>query len=349
MQKKLIALAVAGLASSAAFAQSNVTIYGLLQPSYDFVEVKETNGDKQKLTAMNWNASRVGFKGEEALGNGLKAIFQLETYFDLTKNGDGGTDANGAFVGSRDSWVGLAGNFGSITFGTHDNALKKTFAKYDRYADSLADIQNIFTNGVGSRDANSAYYTSPMWSGFQLSANYALDGTKDSGTTEVNNTKWAIAGAYTNGGLGLNAAYGEGNQQAGDDNKEYRLGAMYTFGFGTTLAGLYGNAKGFDPDAGANYDVDFWGVEAWHPITSNIELGASYLDASENNDVAGANDGAKNYNIALKYSLSKRTNVLAAYTHLKNDAGGAYGLDAGYGGGAGSKATGFTVRLAHSF
>ena len=99
MQKKLIALAVAGLASSAAFAQSNVTIYGLLQPSYDMMSVKggtgTTTGD---VTDMAYNNSRIGFKGEEALGNGLKAIFQIESKVDLVNKG--GTDG----LGDRDSF-----------------------------------------------------------------------------------------------------------------------------------------------------------------------------------------------------------------------------------------------------
>jgi len=84
MQKKLIALAVAGLASSAAFAQSNVQIFGTLRPSYDFVSAKDAAGNKiSSLSTMNSNSSTIGFKGEEALGNGLKAIFSLEYNLDL--------------------------------------------------------------------------------------------------------------------------------------------------------------------------------------------------------------------------------------------------------------------------
>ena len=140
MQKKLIALAVAGLASSAAFAQSNVTIYGLLQPSYDMMDVKggaagNITGD---VTNMAYNNSRIGFKGEEALGNGLKAIFQIESKVDLV---DRGADAGG--LGDRDSFVGLAGAFGSLTFGKHQTAYKKMADFADPFADSIGDYNNI--------------------------------------------------------------------------------------------------------------------------------------------------------------------------------------------------------------
>ena len=76
MQKKIIALAVAGLVSGVAFAQSNVTIYGVADANYYYA-----SGDNLSRTGVDsggLNGSRIGFKGEEALGNGLKAIFTME-------------------------------------------------------------------------------------------------------------------------------------------------------------------------------------------------------------------------------------------------------------------------------
>jgi predicted porin len=82
MQKKLIALAIAGL-SSAAFAQTNVTIYGVADGTFDYIKVSSNNAvggvGNPSNTRVSSNGSHLGFKGTENLGNGMKAIFQFES------------------------------------------------------------------------------------------------------------------------------------------------------------------------------------------------------------------------------------------------------------------------------
>ena len=91
MQKKLIALAVAGLASTAAFAQTNVTIYGLVDYGYAYrfdgrgldstTNLINNAGKPNSASQLNGgqqSGNRLGFKGTEDLGNGLKAVFLLE-------------------------------------------------------------------------------------------------------------------------------------------------------------------------------------------------------------------------------------------------------------------------------
>ena len=96
MQKKLIALAIAGLGfTGAAFAQTNVTLYGVVDASVDITDSGDASGattssSGQRTTKISSNVSRIGFKGTEDLGDGLKAIFQLETAF----NADGTVFAN---------------------------------------------------------------------------------------------------------------------------------------------------------------------------------------------------------------------------------------------------------------
>src|SRR5690606_4341352 len=135
MQKKLLALAIAGALSAPLAAQAqNVQIYGLLQPSIDFVDNGEGSG-----TFVNSNASRLGFKGSEDLGNGLKAIFQLESALSFDERGQGTNWMN------RDSWLGLAGSFGSITIGNHQPAYVKSTARLDPFADTIGDYNNIMS------------------------------------------------------------------------------------------------------------------------------------------------------------------------------------------------------------
>ena len=138
MQKKIIALAVAGL-STAAIAQTNVTIYGVADVSaqgYNMSSSKALAGNGGEGTSygragaggafgMTNNSSLIGFKGTEDLGNGLKALFQIETNVALTgtsnssngSNGNVANTTNSSFVSARDSYVGLNSKYGTVLGG----------------------------------------------------------------------------------------------------------------------------------------------------------------------------------------------------------------------------------------
>lgn len=348
MQKKLIALAVAGLASSAAFAQSNVTIYGTLRPSYDFVSIKDAAGNKtNSITNMNANTSTIGFKGSEDLGNGLKAIFQMEYNIDPTSENAGvGTG------GTQDQFVGFSSNsWGTVKFGALNNVEKAYFGSYDPFSFTIGDYNNIFTQGVDSRNSGAALYQSPTWNGFKFAASYALDGQKDSKNSGApnNKTKSSIAADYTWGGLKLTAAYSQGNNVANGvtspDSKSQRYGAAYTFSTKTKVFGVYG----IDKDFKGRGDQSTWMIGATHPITSNITLMADYIKAQDDKNTVG-DQGAYNYNLGVKYALSKRTNVMGLYTYMKNKAdGNVASFDSGYALANGGKANAFSVRVQHSF
>lgn len=346
MQKKLIALAVAGLASSAAFAQSNVTISGQLRPSYDFVTIKNAAGAKtNSITDMNSNTSVIGFAGEEALGNGLKAIFGLTYNLNFTSE----NDAIGT-TGGQDQFVGLSGtNWGSVKFGALNNVVKNLFASYDPFSFSIGDYNNIFTQGVNSRNSKAAYYQSPNWNGFTLHGSYALEAQKDS-TVNTDRTMYSFGGDYKLGALLLSAGYSQGNNETAGvttaDNKSSRFGAAYTFATKTKVWGVLGIDKDFGNVGGGTGDYKTWMLGASHPITSNIDLTGTYIKRGDNDR---ADTGAKNYNLGVKYSLSKRTNVQGLYSYLKNDANSNRGFDSGYNIAAGGKGSAFSVRLQHNF
>ena len=111
MQKKIIALAVSGLLSGAAMAQSNVTIYGNIDAGYRHASGSglTSNG----IDASNWTTSRLGFKGTEDLGNGMKAVFLLE----YPLSNDLNAPIGGSSFAARQQYVGLTGDFGSIVAG----------------------------------------------------------------------------------------------------------------------------------------------------------------------------------------------------------------------------------------
>jgi predicted porin len=136
MQKKLIALAIAGL-SGAAFAQSNVTIYGVADATFDIINVSggsaALSGNTPNFTRVSTNGSRLGFKGTENLGNGLSALFQFESNANF--------DSGGALGTSRDSFVGLSGDFGKVILGN--------LSTPTRAFSALLDV-NAGNDGIGT-------------------------------------------------------------------------------------------------------------------------------------------------------------------------------------------------------
>ncbi|MDR2690371.1 MAG: porin, partial [Azoarcus sp.] len=116
MQKKLIALAVAGLVSAPAFAQSNVTIYGSVDFGYT-LQNRHIDSDVRSRSAVDSGvskANRLGFKGTEELGNGLKVGFTYEAGIQGDRNGSDGLWGG---AGDRQSFVNLQTKFGVVQLG----------------------------------------------------------------------------------------------------------------------------------------------------------------------------------------------------------------------------------------
>lgn len=225
MQKKLIALAIAGLASGAAFSQTNVTVYGVADASFE--NTRATGATANALGAANTavelnsrnrivsNSSYIGFKGVEDLGNGLKGVFQIETQVALDNKGDStaGTAAN--TFANRDSFVGLSGNFGTVMLGYLSTPHRLQFAGFDPLPgatgignmNSLLGHLNIGASRAaygttantfaGANNANAIFrsqalaYATPTFSGFSGMIAYLPNETK---TAAANGTVFA-AGA----------------------------------------------------------------------------------------------------------------------------------------------------------
>jgi predicted porin len=302
MQKKIIALAVAGLMSGAAFAQSNVTVYGVVDAGY-----RASSGDNNTaggvdtqtgIASGNWKSSRLGFKGEEALGNGLKAIFTLEYSISNDVNEGIGT-ASG--TKARTQLVGLSGDFGTAVAGRINSPGKTVHDKYDVMTGSTAFSASQTINGSISATSTSGTIVNPN------SNTLALQGVVGAGSTI--NARLSNTAAYVSptlmGGLTLTAAYSFGGATetdtnsyngTGNDNDQERiigfsadysagpLGLAYVYhkvnDFGTAQGSLTynnGNAATGLPGASQTENMvvgsyDF-GV---------VRLMASYLDISTN-------------------------------------------------------------------
>ncbi|MES2236796.1 MAG: porin [Pseudomonadota bacterium] len=365
MQKKLIALAIAGL-SSAAFAQTNVTIYGVADGTFDYINVSGNSNVAPAVgnpnnTRVTSNGSHLGFKGTENLGNGMKAIFQFESEVNF--------DSGAALGLNRDSFVGLNGSFGQVTLGTQTGPTKALGDRLDvNSGDTIMSNSAVlgklggayatvgpkgtqFASGstFDTRFNNSIQYVSPSFSGLQATAMYRANENKSEATFgKINSSAYDLGLTYENGPVFVGATYARISEKndnfslpalvpvfLGEDTtaKEFRIGGMYDFGMATVRA-LYARTKGdgngtFGSDAKQNV----WGIGGTYNVSPNGKLVGQYYKAA---DLSGSNfgrptdnTGAKFYTIGYEHSLSKRTMLKAGYAYLKNDS--ATGTD-GFGG-----------------
>jgi predicted porin len=185
MKKNLIALAVLA-ASGASFAQSSVTVYGLVDVAFASVD---TNGLKQlSVNSGGFNTSRFGFRGTEDLGGGLKANFLLEQGINVdngsvngTNVSAGGTDTSTTQAFSRQSYVGFSGGFGEVKLGkmftAYDDISGAANAAFD--SNLFAPVNGVWTSvGYNDRPGNSVYYASPAFSGVSGAVSYSLGENK---------------------------------------------------------------------------------------------------------------------------------------------------------------------------
>lgn len=326
MKKSLIALAAIA-ASGLAMAQSSVTLYGVADIAV---------GDANKVTGVQSNTninngnSRIGFRGVEDLGNGLKAEFQLEQAIRLSDGNTGGNGGNGGATFARQAWVGLSGNFGAVRAGRQLTPTYDVVAVYDLTGTAnYSPVALNFGYGGGSRDNAMLKYVSPSFAGFKATAgvvfkdNYTAYGVNEE--TGKNNAKghYDIGLIYENGPLAVAAAYNYAEVETGWNKKSRvensNIGASYDFG-AFKLAGSYhyNDAAAAGYSAGAlphvTPGVQGYSLGATLPLGA-FSLTADVVYAKDRNELtpgAGKRDGVDAV-VEAKYALSKRTFVYGVY------------------------------------
>lgn len=295
MKKSLIALAVLA-ASGAAMAQSSVTLYGVVDVWVGSINTTLNGKSQTKLDAGGVSGNRIGFKGTEDLGGGLKANFVLEQGF----SADDGTAAGGF---NRQSWVGLSGGFGEVQLGNsyaaYDDISGAAFTSFDSALS--AEAFAFKSTGYTARPHNNFKYISPSFGGFSGAVSYSLD-ENDAVKQEVT----SVQGQYANGPLFVGVAHQIDFAGGAFDPSFTRINASYDLGVATLLAnyGLVSQTAMLAPKATAKTNE--------FSLGANVPMGALTLSGgvaySKDNTVAG---GEKRTGVSLagSYSLSKRTSV----------------------------------------
>lgn len=368
MNKKLIALAVAGACTlpMVAMADSgNVKISGYLNVSVDSLDGSETSGSANRGRNVNVsnNSSNIVFSGDEALGNGLKAIWQLQTFVGMGETGNAVGSGNAWTNGN--SFLGLAGNFGTIYAGKDDTPMKKVGASVDLFRNQLGDNRNltadIATNGYGldQRFSNVVGYITPTVNGLSGAIMYVSNVNVTAGGSAAANSAydntpdaWSGMAKYENGPLMLAAAYEKHNlNDLGtglQDEKAWRVVGGYSFGDAKVVA-LYQEQR----DAGGvnNADRKVWGLGGAYKVgVHTFKLQYYKSDEVDNTSETGADMWA----LGVEHALSKRTSLYAVYARVNNDSsasmtpfGGGHGDQPGTP--TGQDPSGFSLGMIHTF
>ena len=347
MNKTLIAMAVAGLMAAPMAAQADATIYGKLHVSIDSGDTGGNDGTGadagNKSSGLYWqsNSSRIGFKGSEDLGGGLKAIWQIENAVGV---GSSNTITGNDYIGwgQRNTYVGLQGGWGTFLGGKHDTPFKTTGRKFDLFGDYVGDSRNLisgkaFGDNWDARPDNVIMYKTPVFGGgWDISAMYVLDDATEDSTALSANINWKTGNwftslAYETRDKGLNnGTLADGTVISANpvDSSAMRLGVYWTPG-AWKLAAFYHTAS--DANGIESLDQVAYGLGAAYKMGKNVLKAQYYMTA---NDAPGASDiDANTLAIAWDYNFSKRTTGYIAYAATSNDDGMYEGVDqSGHGG-----------------
>jgi len=319
-------------------------------------------GNVTKVTSGIGGQSRLGFRGTEDLGNGLSAIFQLETGF---KADDGALDS-GSNIFNRQAFVGLKSkDAGQLTIGRQYTPL---YLAQSQVADPFGagyagSIKNLFPSaGANTRVSNALVYSTPVMEGFSADALYALGEQAGSSTA---GRQFGFGLNYAQGPLNARLVYNNKNNDTAavgatpakiqDTGRNTMFAANYDFKVikayfaysadkGVNSAQIpVANAFGYAVAPKASLDSNDVLIGATIPA-GNGSIMTSYI---RKNDKTVNNQDADQWAVGYLYSLSKRTQTYVAYAKIKNKNGAGYTVGNNNEAGSGDKA--FNVGLRHAF
>jgi predicted porin len=333
MKKNIIALAVASAIAAPVAMADAPTVYGQINMAAEQYSVEDggvgvANGadnDLKSGSQVNSRASRIGIKGSEDLGNGLKAIYKAEFEVQIDE---------GSTLKNRNQYVGLAGGFGTVLMGRHDTPTKmiqgKDFFNDAPLADigKMADGLGLEGKGMENRFSNVLAYVSPEFAGVKLiGAFIPKENTGDATTESSFSDLYSVALSYGSAKKGLYLAVGMdaasdaitgGATGAGEEAQHVRVVAQYAAG------NLIANAmyQDFSGDAlentvkeGTTYSMGL-GYKM-----GNLMPKVQVMNIDRNKDAAGKKfEDSTNYAVGLDYSFGKKTTGYVEYAMIENQA-----------------------------
>ena len=313
MKKTLLALATLTAFAGAASAQSSVTLFGIVDAAYGKVSVSGTGGRSVTgISNSGLNSSRLGFRGTEDIGGGMRAGFWIEGAL----SNDDGNAAGLTF--QRRSTVSLMGNFGEVRLGRDYTPTFWNTTIYDAFgtngvgqsmAINLIGAAGITTNTTAVCSNNAVSYFLPGGlGGFTGQFQYGFGEVASNAVNRGQGNYFGFRVGYGAGPLGVNYAYGNVKGVSGATNvKTNNIGVAYDFGAIKPMF-FWGNEK-----AGTGAKVSAWELSAVAPMGAG-ELRAAY----SRYDVANSANDWNKFAIGYGYNLSKRTQLYSTYARVSN-------------------------------
>jgi len=389
VKKKLLAAAVvSAFAAPAAFAQTaptNVTIYGGLVSEVISVKGDDApGGDYQRRTRVGSpGGTLIGFRGSETLGGGMRVIWQVEQN---VGSGDGTGTTNS--WGSRNTFLGLQSGIGQVFVGNFDSPLKLVLGINNTMRFGLTGpngMNPIMNNGDATGDDaanssafsrrvnNSVNYASPMFSGFQVRAQYMANENKSltSGVNpQLSPSLWGVSATWAGGPFRAGVGYqkhtdfrtaGAFPTSRGVDDSSYLISGSWNSGPFLVQAAYSRLSYG---TVGGDLKRNNWLVGGQYSMGMH-RFRAQYQHAGDGsgapantiigNVVQGGDTGAQMWQLGYGYALSKRTEVYGFYSMMDNDRNGIVNHSGGHASipagafRAGMDITIFGIGMAHSF
>lgn len=320
MKKPVIAIAAfSALAAGSAMAQTSVTIYGIADIAFQYLDPKvEGEGSTKNLVSGARSGSRLGFRGNEDLGGGLNAIFTLEHGLNL----DTGTAGQGGRMWGRQAFVG----FRSTSFGTLVAGRLAPFSggtgSFDMMGDldplatsyGMAGVESSLSSTSGLRTDNTVLYQTPTFGGLQAGVAHSREIAGQETDSPASGTFLGVR--YATGAFATALTYDIfKNNNGGDDQTVLQLAAAYDVGL-IKLYAAYGIERNqFNADLSTTETEN--GADAkGYMIGFTAPFGQSLIRASyqlrDGDEVDGDERDRRVASLAYEYKLSKRTMLYAA-------------------------------------
>jgi len=330
MKLKMVAAAVAVLASNVVFAQSSVTLYGVADIGVEYVSHASTGksvsdaGSAVRMQSGNMSTSRWGLRGVEDLGGGLKGVFALESGFALD------TGAANTRLFDRQAYVGVQSNYGAVTLGRHQTPVYDFAVAYDPMA--MAPRYSLYSMDadMASRADNSIKYVG-VFGGLTASALYSfgydMQGANGAGVGEKpgnarQGREYSLGLNYATGPFGIGAVYDMRQALVTDgvDLKVQRASVAGSYAYGPAKAFLgYRWAKVTQPGAGNRSNL-WWGGLGYQATPALSLTGAVYYQGYR-----GTKTDPWLFVASGDYALSKRTDLYMNLAYSVNRTDGNIG------------------------
>jgi predicted porin len=310
--KKLLLATILTTGALVAQAQQT-TVYGVIDTSVQ----SYNNGASQynRMADSQLGTSRLGFKGTEDLGNGLKANFQLEGQLNPSGGSMGSTTVATNEIFNRDSYVGLSGAFGEFRLGRTDVAragevdatlLLPIVGNYGLMAVNGTGVE------LGTDQKNVITYLSPEISGVQIIVGTATNAS--GATTDANSDQNGITVVYTRGAFKGAVGYQKNDATTVVGNRDATtIGASYNFG---PVIVAFAHAQG-DNSATASVTSKSTNYVVKVPLANGYAVSGIYGKTVDG--ASSANNNGESYTLMATKSLSKRTTLYTAYTEVRNE------------------------------